>query len=111
MPAPPEDGEAEPSADELPSIADGLVTSGSRLRQHRGEVRRSRGRRPDVGAGMLRQEPAVLEDLVEHLGRRQPAEQIGRDRLDDRAVDLGDPAVPATVSGSSAPSRCSSQAR
>jgi hypothetical protein len=48
---------------------------------------------PDVAPGLLGQVPAVLEDLVEDLRRRQPAPQPERDRLHHRVVDLLQPAV------------------
>ena len=48
---------------------------------------------PDVAAGLLGQQPLVLDDLREDLLRLELAAQVGRDRPDHRLEDLGQPAV------------------
>jgi hypothetical protein len=52
-----------------------------------------RGRGADVGTSLLGQEPAVLEDLVEHLGGGQPVRQLPRHHGQHLVEDLGAPAV------------------
>src|ERR1700722_10519022 len=61
--------------------------------EDRVEVRPGRRGGANISAGRLRQVPAVLEDLVEDLGRRQAAAQAVRDRDQHRVVDLLQPAV------------------
>ena len=51
------------------------------------------GRHPDVPAGLLGEQPLVLDDLGEDLLRLQLAAQVRGHRPDHRLEDLGEPAV------------------
>ena len=75
----------------LVEAEDGLLVRP--VHQHVGEVRLHRGRQPDVPAGLLGQQPPVLDDLREQLRRLELAAQVRRHRPDHRLEDLGEPAV------------------
>ena len=57
------------------------------------DVRLDGRHQPDVLAGLLGEEPAVLERLVEDLGRVALPPELGGDRGDRRLEDLREPAV------------------
>ena len=63
------------------------------LAEYVGDVGPCRCKGPDVPAFALGQEPAVLEHLVEDLGRLELAAQVARDRAHDRLEDVGQPVV------------------
>ena len=58
-----------------------------------GDVGVDRGHQADVLTGLLGEEPAVLERLVEDLGSVALAPELGRDRGDRRLEHLREPAV------------------
>ena len=57
------------------------------------DVRLDRRHQADVLAGLLGEEPAVLERLVEDLGRVALAPELGGDRGDRGLEDLREPAM------------------
>jgi hypothetical protein len=64
-----------------------------RGRQHVLDVVPGGGGGANIPARRLGHVPAVLEDLAEDLGRKQPVTQVLGDRGDHRVVDLFQPAV------------------
>src|SRR5690606_19969934 len=61
--------------------------------EHRIDVRRERFREGNGPGFVLRHEPAMFKQLVEHLGRLELALEIARNRLDDRFEDSRHPLV------------------
>ena len=80
-------------------IARSLLRSGRPDQLRRGgpaRCRRSRAAASKMSTSwpaLLRQVPAVLEDLVEQLGRLELGSLVGGHRRDDRQEDLGQPAM------------------
>src|SRR5439155_26370451 len=56
------------------------------------DIRRNRAVHSHVLAGLFREEPAVLEQLVQELGCGSPAPEVGGNGGDRRLEDLGEPA-------------------